>query len=80
MRETKDASSTGRFFFLSHLVEPRKGCDTVHQPMATQIDEHCVLASVQKMNLQRYQLGEPPTVQGLSYTGVLRDKGGGRHR
>lgn len=48
--------------------------------MAAQVDEHCVLASVQKVNLQCYQLGEPVTVQGLSHTGVLRDKGRGRHR
>lgn len=43
--------------------------------MAAQVDDHRVLARVQKVNLQCYQLGEPVTVQGLSHTRVLRDKG-----
>lgn len=41
-----------RFFLLAHLVEPRQGHDAVHQPVVAQVDEHCVLASVQKVNLQ----------------------------
>lgn len=69
-----------RFPLLAHLVEAREGHDTVHQSVTAQVDEHCVLANVQKMNLQCQQLGEPVTVQGLSHTGVLRDKGRGRHR
>lgn len=64
----------------AHLVEPRQGCDTVQQPVAAQVDEHRVPASVQKVNLQRYQLGEPVAVQGLAHAGVLRGEGGGTHQ
>ena len=75
--ETRPAVLAG---LCAHLVEPRQGCDTVHQPVAAQVDEPCVLASVQKVNLQRYQLGEPVAAQGLAHAGVLRGKGGGRPR
>lgn len=64
----------------AHLVEPRQGRDAVRQPVAAQVDEHRVPASVQKVNLQRDQLGEPVAVQGLAHAGVLRGEGGGRHR
>lgn len=67
--ETRPAVLVG---LRAHLVEPRQCRDTVHQPVAAQVDEHRVLASVQKVNLQRYQLGEPVTVQGLAHAGVLR--------
>lgn len=48
--------------------------------MATQIDEHCVLASVQEVDLERDQLGEPVTVLGLPHTRVLGDSNAGRQR
>lgn len=73
-------AALARFFCLAYLVEPRKCHDTVHQPVAAQVDEHCVLASVQEVDLQCYQLGEPVTMQGLSHAGILRDKGRRRHR
>lgn len=53
---------------------------TVHQPVVAEVDEHCVVASVQRVNLQCSQANKTATVQGLRPTGVLRDKGAGMHR
>lgn len=74
--ETRPAVLLG---LCAHLVEPRQGRDAVRQPVAAQVDELCVLAGVQKVNLQRQQPGEPLAAQGLAHAGVLRGKGGGRH-
>lgn len=40
----------------AYLVESRQGHDGVHQVLSAQVDQHRALTSVEKMQLEGYQL------------------------
>lgn len=54
----RDARRDGPAVLLGALCSPgrtEQGRDAIRQPVAAQVDELCVLAAVQKVNLQRQQ-------------------------
>lgn len=55
----------------AHLVESGQGQDGAHQALSVQVDQHCALPHVEKVQLEGYELRQPSAAKGLAHTGLL---------